>query len=1109
MNVVSASEITAVSPAGAAGTVDVTVTGPGGTTTTSTADHFTYQTAPTVTAVGPGAGPLAGGTPVTITGTGFTGATLVDFGTAAASGLTVNAAGTQVTATSPAGTGTVDVTVTTPGGVSAISTADEFTYLAAPTVTGVSPAEGPTDGGTAVTITGTTFTDATKVDFGPNAAANVTVNAAGTQITATSPAGTGQVDVTVTGPGGESTPVAADEFTYMSVTAVSPAEGPTDGGTPVTITGTGFTGATAVEFGTTPATSVDVVSATQITAVSPEGTGTVNVTVTGPGGTTTTSPADEFTYMQVTGISPAGGPFTGGTPVTITGTGFTGATAVDFGTAAATNLDVVSATEITVVSPPGTGTVDVTVTGPGGTTTIVPADEFSYLAAPAVAGISPAEGPTDGGTSVTITGTSFTDATKVDFGPNAASGVTVNANGTQITATSPAGTGTVDVIVTGPGGVSTSVPADEFTYMTVASVSPAEGPTDGGTAVTITGTGFTGATAVHFGANLASGVTVNSNGTQITALSPEGTGTVDVTVTGPGGTTTTAPADQFTYMQVTSLNPVAGPMAGGTPVTITGTGFTGATRVDFGATAASNLDVVSATEITVVSPPGTGTVDVTVTGPGGTTTTSPEDEFTYLPAPEVTGISPAEGPTGGGTAVTILGTGFTDATRVDFGPNAAAHVVIDSATEITATSPAGSGTVDVIVTGPGGVSTSVPADEFTYMTVTGVSPVEGPTSGGSTVTITGTGFTGATAVDFGPNAATNLDVVSATQITATSPAGTGTVHVTVTGPGGTTTTSPADEFTYMQVTGVSPAAGPLAGGTPVTITGTGFTGATLVDFGTTPVSNFTVNSSGTQITLTSPAGTGTVDVTVTGPGGTTVPSPADRVHVPGGPGSDGRQSGRGTDGRRHAGNDYGDELYRRHAGRVRHECGHECGSALGDADRGHEPRGHGHRGRGRDRAWRCFHDRAGRRVHLHDGDGRESGGGPDQRRHAGDDHRQRLHGRDGGRLRPERGHKRGCRLGDRDHGHQPGGHGHGRRDGDRPWRHDDDLNRRPVHLHVGDGRESRDRGFGGRHGGDDHGDGLHGRDAGRLRPRLGHERGRGLGNPRSRPPALRARARWT
>ena len=65
----------------------------------------------------------------------------------------------------------------------------------------------------------------------------------------------------------------------------------------MTITGTGFTGATAVDFGTTPATSFTVVSDTSITADSPAGTGTVDVTVTTPGGTSATSPADQFTYV--------------------------------------------------------------------------------------------------------------------------------------------------------------------------------------------------------------------------------------------------------------------------------------------------------------------------------------------------------------------------------------------------------------------------------------------------------------------------------------------------------------------------------------------------------------------------------------------------------------------------------------------------------------------------------------------------------------------------------------------------------------------------------------------------------------------------------------------
>ena len=79
--------------------------------------------------------------------------------------------------------------------------------------------------------------------------------------------------------------------------------------------------------------------------------------------------------------------------------------------------------------------------------------------------------------------------------------------------------------------------------------------------------------------------------------------------------------------------------------------------------------------------------------------------------------------------------------------------------------------------------------------VTGVTR-GGPTSGGTTVAITGSAFTGATAVDFGSVPAKHFTVVSATLITATSPAGTGTVNVTVTTPGGTSVISSADQFTY-------------------------------------------------------------------------------------------------------------------------------------------------------------------------------------------------------------------------------------------------------------------------------------------------------------------------
>ncbi|MCJ8055281.1 putative Ig domain-containing protein [Shinella curvata] len=523
--------------------------------------NFTYSVTPTVTSVSPGAGPTGGGTTVVITGTGFSGANAtgaVKFGATNAT-YTINS-DTQITATSPANSaGTYDITVTTPGGTSATSAADQYTYVSAPTVTSVSPTAGPTWGGTSVTITGTGFTNATAVTFGSTAASGFTVISA-TTITATAPAGTGTVDIRVTTVGGTSATSAADQYTYVSaptVSSVSPTAGPTGGGTTVIITGTGFAAANptgAVKFGATNATYT-INSNTQITATSPANSaGTYDITVTTVGGTSATTAGDQFTYVPaptVTSVSPTAGPTAGGMSVTITGTNLSGATGVTFGGTAASWFTVLNGTTITATSPAGAvGTVDIRVTTIGGTSAVSAADQYTYVAAPTVTSVSPTAGPTAGGTSVVITGTGFSSATSVTFGGTAATGFTVN-SATQITATAPAGTGTVDIRVTTIGGTSATSAADQFTYVpapTVTSVSPTAGPTAGTTSVVITGTGLSGATAVTFGGTAATGFTVNS-ATQITATAPAGAaGTVDIRVTTIGGTSATSVADQFTYV---------------------------------------------------------------------------------------------------------------------------------------------------------------------------------------------------------------------------------------------------------------------------------------------------------------------------------------------------------------------------------------------------------------------------------------------------------------------------------------------------------------------------------------------------------------------------------
>ncbi len=183
-----------------------------------------------------------------------------------------------------------------------------------------------------------------------------------------------------------------------------------------------------------------------------------------------------------------------------------------------------------------------------------------------------------------------------------------------------------------------------------------------------------------------------------------------------------------------------------------------------------------------------------------------EEVFTAVPveiaAPTITGLDPSQGPAAGGNTITITGTDLAGATSVSFGGTDATGFTVDSDTQITATVPAhAAGLVTVAVTTPGGTSSQT--DNYTYVAptlpaITGLDPSQGPTTGGTSVTITGTDFTGATSVTFGGEEATSFQVDYDTQITATSPAhAAGVADVRVTTPlGGSDTSGATDDFTY-------------------------------------------------------------------------------------------------------------------------------------------------------------------------------------------------------------------------------------------------------------------------------------------------------------------------
>jgi alpha-tubulin suppressor-like RCC1 family protein len=239
------------------------------------------------------------------------------------------------------------------------------------------------------------------------------------------------------------------------------------------------------------------------------------------------------------------------------------------------------------------------------------------------------------------------------------------------------------------------------------------------------------------------------------------------------------------------------------------------------------------------------------------------------PKPTITGISPSLGSSAGGGTVTLTGVDFAEATAVDFGANAATSFEVTSDTTATAVAPPGTGTVDITITTPAGVSAKSTSDRYTYQhppTVSKLSTKSGPTAGATSVTITGTEFTGATNVSFGAAGARHFTVESPTSITAESPAGSaGTVDVTVTNAAGTSATSAKDHFAYTPtVAGVAPDEGSTAGGASVTVTGTGFaTGSagTTFKFATKKATSVFC-ASATSCTMSSPAHTeGTVNVT--------------------------------------------------------------------------------------------------------------------------------------------------------------------------------------------------------------------------------------------------------
>jgi hypothetical protein len=267
--------------------------------------------------------------------------------------------------------------------------------------------------------------------------------------------------------------------------------------------------------------------------------------------------------------------------------------------------------------------------------------------------------------------------------------------------------------------------------------------------------------------------------------------------------------------RLTGISATRGPTSGGTSITITGTGFTGATAVNFAGTPDTSITVTGDTSITVAtSPSAEGADDVTVTGPGGISADSAAFQFIFVPAPVVTSLTPNNGPVAGGNSIALTGSGLSYVSSVMFGDQATGFTV-NGDTSITAFVPPSDSGVDnvgVTVASIGGVSSTL---QYSYTAVALGTPGT-PTIGTATA-----GDTAATVNFTAPASDGGSPITSytATAVDGTNPANGGQSATGASSPLTVTGLTDGDSYTFTvsatNANGPGPASGPSNSVVPV------------------------------------------------------------------------------------------------------------------------------------------------------------------------------------------------------------------------------------------------------------------------------------------------------
>jgi hypothetical protein len=579
-------------------------------------------------------------------------------------------------------------------------------------------------------------------------------------------------------------PVAAVAQLSPSVTNMIPSTGPTTGGLSITLLGSNFGLSGSVTLGGRDC-PVQQWSETQIIFLQPAGQGTgLPVLATTTDGLSSSAISFDYQPPSISSISPSTGPTIGGTVITISGSNFGTSGAVELGGFACMIADWTHS-RIICTNRPGQGTnvpLVVTVSGQSSQANT----QFSY-GAPSVAAISPASGPTTGGTVITIMGSNFGTFGSVTLGGSACAIGEWTQSG--IICTNPPGQGAnLPLVVTVSGLSSQSNPQFSYDAPSIASISPASGPTTGGTVITISGSSFGVSGSVTLGGSACA--IADWTQSRIICTNPPGQGAnVPLVVTVSGQSSQSNPQFSYDAPSVASISPATGPTTGGTVITISGSSFGVSGSVTLGGSACAIGDWTQS-RIICTNPPGQGAnVPLIVTVSGQSSQVN--SQFSYN-APSVASISPATGPTTGGTVITISGSSFGVSGSVTLGGSACA-IADWTQSRIICTNPPGQGAnVPLVVTVSG--QSSKANSQFSYAppTISSVTPSSGPTAGGTVLTLKGSDFGNNGVVLLG-GAVCPTRTWSHNMIVCTTPPGEGQLPLTVTVAG---QSSPAAFFSY-------------------------------------------------------------------------------------------------------------------------------------------------------------------------------------------------------------------------------------------------------------------------------------------------------------------------